>query len=128
MGNPEKKENLGNNMTGGHGALPYFNAFMNPFMKGKPRDTFPSPPPMPSDMRALMERNKREELEKLEKADQAAIRSGALADAKKDETDPTANGAAAGDQTDRPQIMEPAKPKTDAGQTSCNKTGYDRTA
>ncbi|HET9052938.1 MAG TPA: hypothetical protein VFM90_02115, partial [Cyclobacteriaceae bacterium] len=44
---------------------------------------------------------------------QAAIRSGALADAKKEETDPTANGAEAGKQTDTPQIMEPAKPKTD---------------
>src|SRR5690606_31872324 len=44
MGNPERKENLGGGMTGGHGALPYFNAFMNPFMKGKPRESFPSPP------------------------------------------------------------------------------------
>ncbi len=114
MGNPAKKENLGNNMTGGHGALPYFNAFMNPFMKDKPRDTFPSPPPMPSDMRSLMERNKREELEKLEKADQAAINSGAMADAKKEATDPAAApGATDGAQTDTPQIMEPAKPKTD---------------
>ena len=31
MGNPEKKENLGSYMTGGHGALPYFNAFMQRF-------------------------------------------------------------------------------------------------
>lgn len=78
MGNPEKKENLGGGMTGGHGALPYFNAFMNVFMKGKPIERFPEPPPMPSDIRSLMERNKREELEKLEKAEQAGIRSGAL--------------------------------------------------
>ncbi|PYS91796.1 MAG: hypothetical protein DMF62_01755 [Acidobacteria bacterium] len=77
MGNPEKKENLGNNMTGGHGAVPYFNAFMVPFMKGKPFDTFPSPPSMPSEVRALMERNKREELEKLENAETAGARSGA---------------------------------------------------
>jgi len=77
MGNPEKKENLGNNMTGGHGAVPYFNAFMVPFMKGKPFDTFPSPPSMPSEVRALMERNKREELEKLESAETAGARSGA---------------------------------------------------
>ena len=78
MGNPERKENLGRGMTGGHGALPFFNAFMIPFMKDKPRDTFPGPPPMPSEIKSLMERNKREELEKLEKADQAAIRSGAI--------------------------------------------------
>jgi len=77
MGNPERKENLGSYMTGGHGALPYFNAFMNAFMKDKPRDTFPGVPPMPADIRRQMEINKREELEKLEKADQAAIKSGA---------------------------------------------------
>lgn len=71
MGNPLRKENLGNSMTGGHGALPYFNAFMIPFMKGKPRDKFYDTPAMPSDIRALAERRKREEQEKLEKADEA---------------------------------------------------------
>jgi penicillin-binding protein 1A len=75
MGNPERKENLGSGMTGGHGALPFFNAFMNPFMKGKPIEKFPEPPPMPSDIKALMERNKREELEKLESATIAGARS-----------------------------------------------------
>ncbi|HUR97799.1 MAG TPA: PBP1A family penicillin-binding protein [Pyrinomonadaceae bacterium] len=78
MGNPEKKENLGSYMTGGHGALPYFNAFMNPFMKDRPKETFESPPPIPNEIKTLIERNKREELEKLEKADQAAIKSGAV--------------------------------------------------
>jgi penicillin-binding protein 1A len=77
MGNPLRKESLGAGMTGGHGAVPYFNAFMVPFMKDKQRESFPGIPPMPAEMRTLMERNKREELEKLEKADQAAIRSGA---------------------------------------------------
>jgi penicillin-binding protein 1A len=81
MGNPERKENLGSNMTGGHGALPFFNAFMNPFMKDKPRESFPGVPAIPAEIRTLMERNKREELEKLEKAEQAAIKSGALVDA-----------------------------------------------
>ncbi len=71
MGNPLKKENLGNSMTGGHGAVPYFNAFMIPFMKGKPKDKFYDAPPMPSDIKALAERRKREEQEKLEKADEA---------------------------------------------------------
>lgn len=69
MGNPLRKTNLGGNMTGGHGAVPYFNAFMIPFMKDKPRESFPSAPPMPPDIKRLMERNKREELEKLEEAD-----------------------------------------------------------
>ena len=69
MGNPERKENLGNNMTGGHGALPYFNAFMIPFMKGKPIEKFPEPPPMPSDIKREAEMRKREELEQLQEAD-----------------------------------------------------------
>jgi penicillin-binding protein 1A len=77
MGNPTKKENLGNYMTGGHGALPYFNAFMNPFMKDKPKESFDEPPPIPPEIRTLIERNKREELEKLEKAELAGIKSGA---------------------------------------------------
>ncbi len=71
MGNPLKKENLGNNMTGGHGALPYFNAFMIPFMKDKPKDSFYETPPMPPDIKALSDRREREEQEKLEKADEA---------------------------------------------------------
>ena len=76
MGNPEKKENLGSYMTGGHGAMPYFNAFMPGFMKGKPIEKFDQPPPIPNEIKILIERNKREELEKLEKADQAAIKAG----------------------------------------------------
>ncbi len=89
MGNPERKENLGGSMTGGHGALPFFNAFMNPFMKDKPKESFPSPPPIPPEIKTLIERNKREELEKLEKADQAAIKSGATATDENTESGPT---------------------------------------
>ena len=74
MGNPKRKESLGAGMTGGGGALPYFNAFMNPFMKDKPRESFPGVPSMPSDIRVLMERNKREEREKLARADLAAAK------------------------------------------------------
>nr|MBA4183403.1 PBP1A family penicillin-binding protein [Acidobacteriota bacterium] len=70
MGNPLKKENLGDSMTGGHGALPYFNAFMIPFMKGKPKDSFYKTPPMPADIKRNAELRKREEQEKLEKADE----------------------------------------------------------
>ena len=69
MGNPERKENLGNNMTGGHGALPYFNAFMIPFMKGKPIEKFPEAPAMPADIKRESEMRKREELEQLQEAD-----------------------------------------------------------
>ncbi len=71
MGNPLRKESLGAGMTGGRGALPYFNAFMIPFMKDKPEDSFFKTPAMPAEIKALTEQRKREEQEKLEKADEA---------------------------------------------------------
>ncbi|MGI8642001.1 MAG: penicillin-binding protein 1A [Pyrinomonadaceae bacterium] len=76
MGNPEKKTNLGGNMTGGHGALPYFNAFMSEFMKGREKESFYKTPAMPSDIKSLVEQRKREELEKLEKADEEGRKTG----------------------------------------------------
>ena len=78
MGNPERKESLGRGMTGGGGALPYFNEFMNAFMKDKEKDKFEDAPPVPSDIKSLIERRKREELEKLEKAEQDARKTGAI--------------------------------------------------
>ena len=110
MGNPERKENLGSGMTGGHGALPFFNGFMNAFMKGKPSERFPEPPPMPADIKALMERNKREELEKLEKAEQVAIRSGAASTPRstnQDTNDAPAGDAPANDSPDTPAVKPP---------------------
>ncbi len=76
MGNPLRKESLGRGMTGGHGALPYFNAFMNPFMKDKEKDKFPDAPPIPAEIKTKIERNKREEQEKLESADAAGRTTG----------------------------------------------------
>ena len=76
MGNPLRKESLGAGMTGGRGALPYFNAFMIPFMKDKPKDKFYETPPIPSDIKSLAEQRKREEQEKLEKADEAGKNLG----------------------------------------------------
>ena len=76
MGNPLRKESLGSGMTGGKGALPFFNAFMNAFMKDKPKDTFPPPPPMTAEIKRAMELRKREELEKLEEADIAGRKTG----------------------------------------------------
>ncbi|MCA1623312.1 MAG: PBP1A family penicillin-binding protein [Acidobacteria bacterium] len=76
MGNPERKESLGARMTGGVGALPYFNAFMSQFMKDKERESFPKPPPMPSEIKALAEQRKREEQEKLEKAEMEGRKLG----------------------------------------------------
>lgn len=127
MGNPLRKESLGKGMTGGGTALPIFNAFMNPFMKGKPRESFPNTPSMPSDMRTLMERNKREELEKLERADLAAIKSGAIANETKppdslpgdappatgapDTTTGTGSGIPT-TETERPVVVKPPPPVT----------------
>lgn len=75
MGNPLRKENLGNNMTGGHGALPFWNAFMIPFMKGKPIERFPEAPPMPPEIKRAAEQRKREELETLAEAEANAPKS-----------------------------------------------------
>jgi hypothetical protein len=44
---------------------------MIPFMKDKPKENFFKTPPIPSDIKALAEQRKREEQEKLEKADEA---------------------------------------------------------
>jgi membrane carboxypeptidase/penicillin-binding protein len=82
-------------MTGGHGALPYFNAFMNAFMKDKPRESFEKAPPIPSEIKSLIEKNKREELEKLEKADEAGFKTGVVFTPGTKITDPAA--APAGD-------------------------------
>ncbi len=90
MGNPARKESLGSGMTGGGGALPFFNGFMNGFLKGKPVERFPAAPSMPSEIKALMERNRREEREKLAKAEQAAIRFGAATETRPVETATTA--------------------------------------
>lgn len=77
MGNPLRKENLGNNMTGGHGALPFWNAFMIPFMKGKPIEKFPPAPPMPADIRREAELRRRESLETLAEAEANAPKASA---------------------------------------------------
>lgn len=76
MGNPLRKESLGSGMTGGHGALPFFNAFMIPFMKDKERETFYKTPPMTADIKALAEQRKRDEIEKLERDAEAGRNLG----------------------------------------------------
>ena len=60
MGYPGQKRNLGNNMTGGVGALPFFIDFMKPFMKDKPKENFDKPPVMPEDMKELFRQRQRE--------------------------------------------------------------------
>jgi penicillin-binding protein 1A len=60
MGYPGRKKPLGNDMTGGHGALPMFITFMKDFLKGKPKEEFDKPPGMPEDMKELFRQRQRE--------------------------------------------------------------------
>jgi penicillin-binding protein 1A len=124
MGNPLKKESLGRGMTGGGGAVPFFNGFMVPFMKDKPRENFYETPPMPSEMKELVEQRKREELEKLEKAEAEGNKIGYIATGSKNKTgdsetgDPNIgisnpnNTTNSGGDDDPPPQINTNKPKT----------------
>src|SRR2546423_8486425 len=60
MGYPGRKKPLGNEMTGGVGALPYFIDFMKDFLKDKPKEDFAKPTSMPEDMKELFRQRQRE--------------------------------------------------------------------
>jgi penicillin-binding protein 1A len=60
MGYPGRKKNLGNEMTGAHGALPFFMDFMKDFLKDKPKEDFPKAPSMPEDMKEMYKQRQRE--------------------------------------------------------------------
>jgi penicillin-binding protein 1A len=60
MGYPGRKKPLGNDMTGGHGALPMFVDFMKDFLKDKPKEDFAKAPTMPEDMKELYRQRQRE--------------------------------------------------------------------
>ncbi len=115
MGNPERKESLGSGMTGGKGALPYFNAFMIPFMKGKEREKFYETPPMPADIKRNAELRKREEQEKLEKADEAGRTLGVSFNTgtkirKKNPSTITGGEESTTTSTDSSNVMQPETP------------------
>jgi penicillin-binding protein 1A len=82
MGYPGRKKNLGANMTGGVGALPYFIDFMRDFLKDKPKEDFPKAPSMPEDMKEMYKQRQRELA--LERAQMAA-------ETDEEETDPKAD-------------------------------------
>src|SRR5690348_16061283 len=74
MGYPGKKRPLGEDMTGAHGALPMFIAFMKDFLKDKPKEDFPKAPEMPEDMRELFRQRQRDlAAERAEFAAEAAM-------------------------------------------------------
>ncbi len=129
MGNPERKSSLGAGMTGGHGAVPYFNAFMIPFMKDKKRDTFPNAPPMPAEIKREAERLKRDEQEMLERMDldgkKLGVTNSTKLDKTGDETTPSStdgstttpdskSGERGGDErprvTNTPRVETPTRP------------------
>ncbi|HEY0430647.1 MAG TPA: PBP1A family penicillin-binding protein, partial [Pyrinomonadaceae bacterium] len=60
MGYPGRKKPLGNDMTGGAGALPMFVTFMKDFLKGKSKEEFDKAPGMPEDMKELFRQRQRE--------------------------------------------------------------------
>ena len=86
MGYPGRKKPLGNDMTGGHGALPFFVDFMKDFLKDKPKENFPKPPSMPEDMKELKKQRDREVSE--ENTDLLAARRAAARRNEEDETAP----------------------------------------
>jgi penicillin-binding protein 1A len=106
MGYPGKKKPLGNDMTGGKGALPMFVEFMKAFLKDKDKEEFPKAPDMPEDMRELFRQRQRE---------LAAERAEFAAEAKENEDE---NALPAG--TTEPKLENvtlPPPPKTDDDST-----------
>jgi penicillin-binding protein 1A len=103
MGYPGKKKPLGNDMTGGKGALPMFIEFMKTFLKDKPKEEFPKAPDMPEDMKEIFRQRQRE---------LAAERAEFAADAEKAE-DENALPAASTTEPKLEQVTLPPPPKTD---------------
>jgi len=60
MGYPDRKRNLGKDMTGGHGALPIWVNFMKDFLKSKEKENFEKAPKMPEDIKELYQQRQRE--------------------------------------------------------------------
>jgi hypothetical protein len=91
---------------------------MNVFMKDKPKETFPQPPPMPSEIKALAEQRKREEDEKLEKAAQEGENLGVVVNTggKTHRSSGNRTAVTSGDtSTDIPTTIDPTEtPKIDA--------------
>lgn len=110
MGYPGQKKNLGNNMTGGVGALPFFVDFMKPFMKDKPKENFDKAPSMPEDMKELYRQRQRELA-----AERAQLATAAEDDEESDSTEPKTDTEPKLDQVTLPpppRTEEPASPAT----------------
>jgi penicillin-binding protein 1A len=119
MGYPGRKKPLGNDMTGAHGALPFFIDFMKDFLKDKPKEDFAKAPTMPEDMKELFHQRQRELA--AERAEQAAESKD---NDDKETTPPTTNTEPKLEQvtlppppkaepTERPAKTEPVTPRTE---------------
>src|SRR5258708_28451841 len=103
MGYPGRKKPLGNDMTGGHGALPMFVDFMKTFLKDKPKEDFARAPTMPEDMKELFRQRQRE---------LAAERAELTADAEKN-ADENALPATTSTEPKLEQVTLPPPPKAE---------------
>jgi penicillin-binding protein 1A len=110
MGYPGRKKPLGNDMTGGHGALPFYVAFMKDFLKDKEKEDFPKAPSIPEDMKEL---NKQRKNEMSEDKLAAAM---ARASAKRDSSD--SDTATTNTEPKLEQVTLPPAPKTDDTSTT----------
>src|SRR6201988_330609 len=111
MGYPGKKKPLGNDMTGGKGALPMFVDFMKTFLKDKPKEEFPKAPDMPEDMRELFRQRQRE---------LAAERADLAAEAEKTEDESALPAGTTEPKLE--QVTMPPPPKTDEDQPKAPKS------
>ncbi|HEV7680729.1 MAG TPA: PBP1A family penicillin-binding protein [Pyrinomonadaceae bacterium] len=107
MGYPGRKKPLGNDMTGGHGALPMFVSFMKDFLKGKPKEEFDKAPGMPEDMKELFRQRQREL-----QAERAQFNEDA---AKETDEDTTTTPAGTNTEPKLEQMTLPPPPKADDG-------------
>jgi penicillin-binding protein 1A len=106
MGYPGRKKPLGNDMTGGHGALPMFITFMKDFLKGKPKEDFDKAPGMPEDMKELFRQRQRE---------LAAERAQFNEDATKQTDEDSTTLPAASTEPKLEQMTLPPPPKAEEG-------------
>jgi len=118
MGYPGRKKPLGEEMTGAHGALPFFIDFMRDFLKDKPKEDFPKAPSMPEDMREMFKQRQRElaleraqmETEPSPTPEDGATEPSAITTPKLEDT--TLPPAPKGDQPPEPRPAEPKKTET----------------
>ncbi len=110
MGYPGRKKNLGNEMTGAHGALPFFIDYMKDFLKDKPKEDFPKAPSMPEDMREMFKQRQRElALERAQMQPEASPSPG-------EEKPPSAITTPKLEDTTlppAPRVDQPAEPRTE---------------